>query len=184
MDEIQLSKFLSLVLRHKPETINLTLDPSGWVSVNELLEALAAHGKPVSLQQLQAVVAGSDKQRFALSADKKLIRASQGHSLEVDPGYEPVKPPATLYHGTATRFLDSIKEHGLQKQERQHVHLSTSIDTASKVGSRYGKPVILTIEALRMHLDGYSFYVSANGVWLTDRVPVAYIIFPEGQKGS
>jgi putative RNA 2'-phosphotransferase len=178
MDEVQLSKFLSLVLRHKPETVGLCLDSGGWVSVDELLSACAAHGRTITRAQLEAVVAGSDKKRFAFSAGGNLIRASQGHSLQIDLGYEPAKPPLLLYHGTATRFLDSIRKAGLLKQQRHHVHLSESQETASSVGERYGKLVLLKIEAGQMYEDGHVFCRSANRVWLTEHVPVRYIVFP------
>lgn len=173
------SKFLALVLRHKPETIGLELDESGWVSIDDLLAALSRHGKPLELQQLHDIVENNDKKRFAISEDGKKIRASQGHSLKVDLGYQQAHPPDVLYHGTATRFIASIKETGLIKQNRLHVHLSESIDTASSVGRRYGTLVLLEIDARRMHADGCAFYLSANGVWLTDSVPADYISFPD-----
>lgn len=184
MDEVQLSKFLSLVLRHKPEAIGLVLDSSGWVPVADLLKAMAAHGKSVSLSELQAVVANSEKKRFAFSEDSKMIRASQGHSVEVSLGYESAKPPERLYHGTASRFVDSIRAQGLLKRQRHHVHLSSSIETASSVGARYGKLVLLEIDSGSMFVDGYAFYLSDNGVWLTDHVPVKYINFEANEKLS
>lgn len=172
---VKISKFLSLVLRHKPETIGLTLDPAGWVSVMELLRACTRHNFPLSLEELQAVVATNDKQRFAFSEDGRRIRASQGHSIEVELGYQPAEPPEFLYHGTVERFLPSIRAKGLLKGQRHHVHLSPDVATAAKVGSRRGQPVILTVNSGQMNRDGYAFYQSANSVWLTDHVPAIYI---------
>ena len=177
-DLVKLSKFLSLVLRHKPEEIGIKLDESGWVSVQELLDACAKHGVELDPHKLQAVVQTNDKKRFAFSADGKRIRASQGHSIELDLAYEPAMPPDVLYHGTATRFLDSIRKQGLLKQARHHVHLTDSIDTASKVAARYGKAIVLTIRAHNLHQAGHAFFISANNVWLTEHVPVEYIDFP------
>ncbi|MBE7549825.1 MAG: RNA 2'-phosphotransferase [Anaerolineales bacterium] len=172
---VKISKFLSLVLRHKPETIGLTLDPAGWVSVVELLRACEKHDFPLSREELEAGVATNDKQRFSLSEDGQRIRANQGHSVEVELGYQPAEPPEFLYHGTVERFVPSIRAKGLLKGQRHHVHLSPDITTAAKVGSRRGKPVILTVSSGRMYRAGYRFYQSANGVWLTDRVPTTYI---------
>jgi putative RNA 2'-phosphotransferase len=171
---VKISKFLSLVLRHKPETIGLTLDQAGWVAVSELLIACEQHGFSISPEELQAVVTNNDKKRFAFSQDGLLIRANQGHSIEVELGYQPLQPPEILYHGTVERFLASIMEKGLRKGERHHVHLSPDIATAIKVGARRGQPVILSVNSGQMHQDGYIFYQSANGVWLTDYVPPAY----------
>jgi putative RNA 2'-phosphotransferase len=176
-DLVKLSKFLSLVLRHKPEEIGIALDESGWVSVQDLLDACAKHGVDLDSHKLQSVVQTNDKKRFAFSADGKKIRASQGHSLEVDLAYEPATPPDVLYHGTATRFLDSIRTQGLLKQARHHVHLTDSVGTASNVGARYGRAIVLKIRAHDMHQAGYSFFISANNVWLTEHVPVEYIEF-------
>ena len=174
-EEAKISKFLSLVLRHKPETIGVTLDSAGWISVEELLAAAASHGTKISIAELRSVVENNDKKRFAFSDDGKMIRASQGHSLDVELGYEAAVPPALLYHGTADRFLPSIMKEGLDKRARTHVHLTESIDTAITVGSRYGKVILLHIDAARMHIDGHEFFLSANKVWLTDHVPVSYI---------
>jgi len=175
--KIRISKFLSLVLRHQPEKVGLTLDHEGWVSVAELLNALAAFGFPLTLEELQEVVRSNDKKRFSFSPDRLLIRASQGHSVSVELGYEPKAPPSILYHGTAERFLSSIREQGLIKGQRHHVHLSDNQETATTVGRRYGKPVVLRVASERMHKDGYLFFRSENGVWLTEGVPVAYITF-------
>jgi putative RNA 2'-phosphotransferase len=174
---VRVSKFLSLVLRHQPEEIGLSLDQSGWASVEHLIEASRRRGFEFRLEELQNVVAGNDKKRFSLSEDGLWIRANQGHSIKVELGYAPTAPPEILYHGTAERFLTSIKQQGLIKGKRHHVHLSADVDTAMKVGRRHGKPVVLGIEAGRMSQDGFIFYLSANGVWLTDRVPVQYLMF-------
>jgi putative RNA 2'-phosphotransferase len=172
---IKISKFLSRVLRHKPETIGLSLDKAGWVAVSELLWACERHGFLISRQELEVVVADNDKQRFSFSEDGLRIRANQGHSVEVALGYQPLQPPEILYHGTIERFLASIREKGLLKGRRHHVHLSPDVATAIKVGARRGKPVILMVKSGQMYRDGYIFYQSANGVWLTEHVPAAYI---------
>jgi putative RNA 2'-phosphotransferase len=172
---VKISKFLSLVLRHKPETISLRLDEAGWVNVADLLAALDAHGRPVTRAELEETVATNDKKRFAFNEDGTRIRASQGHSVEVELDYAPAAPPAVLYHGTASRFLGSIFASGLVKGQRHHVHLSADTETALKVGQRHGKPVVLTVRAAAMQTDGHIFYLSANGVWLTDAVPPAYL---------
>lgn len=176
-DLVRDSKFLSLILRHKPETIGLSLDDSGWVEIDILLEALARHKRPLSRDTLMEIVRTNDKKRFAISVDGRRIRASQGHSLDIVLGYRPCVPPDVLYHGTASRFQKSIEDQGLLKKDRHHVHMTASLDTARAVGSRHGKPVILTIDAEAMHRDGYEFFLSDNGVWLTDHVPVSYIDF-------
>jgi putative RNA 2'-phosphotransferase len=177
MQPRQISKFLSLVLRHEPEKIGLSLDAAGWVSVDDLMAACRQHGKMITFEQLKDVVANNDKQRFSFSADGNLIRANQGHSVAVELGYKPATPPVTLFHGTAVRFLNSIKEHGLLKGQRHHVHLSNDIETATKVGQRHGKPMVLYVNAEQMHHDGFIFYLSTNGVWLTEHVPVQYLVF-------
>jgi putative RNA 2'-phosphotransferase len=169
------SKFLSLVLRHRPDAIGITLDAEGWVSVEVLLTACAQHGRAISREQLDAVVRANDKQRFAFSADGSRIRANQGHSLPVDLGLAPVEPPELLYHGTVSRFLESIRREGLTRGNRHHVHLSPDIQTATKVGQRRGRPIVLVIESGRMFRDGHTFYQSKNGVWLTDAVPPDYL---------
>ena len=165
------SKFLSLLLRHKPETIGLTLDENGWADIDELINK----SKEIALTRvlIDEVVADSDKQRFIIEGDR--IRANQGHSIAVDLEFKAVRPPDKLYHGTATRFLDSIMQSGLTKQQRLHVHLSKNIETATAVGKRHGKVVILEVESKKMFEDGYEFYLSENGVWLTDVVPVEYL---------
>jgi putative RNA 2'-phosphotransferase len=169
------SKFLSLVLRHQPEVIGLTLDESGWTSVDELLAKAAAAGTPIDRATLDEIVATNEKKRFTLSDDGTRIRAAQGHSVEVALGIEPVVPPDMLYHGTATRFLDSIRTQGLIPGSRQQVHLSGDEATAVAVGQRHGKPVVLRVAAGRMHAAGYAFYRADNGVWLTDTVPPGFL---------
>jgi putative RNA 2'-phosphotransferase len=174
----RLSKFLSLVLRHQPEVIGVALDAAGWVPVDELLAACRAHGTPIDRALLLELVATSPKQRFALSEDGARIRASQGHSVEVELGYQPAEPPETLFHGTVAASLDAIREGGLRRMERHHVHLSPDADTARAVGARRGAPVVLRVAAGAMHRAGHLFYRSANGVWLTEHVPPDFIELP------
>jgi putative RNA 2'-phosphotransferase len=171
------SKFLSFVLRHSPETIDLKLDENGWANVDELIPQSNKHKVPLDFDLLQVVVATNDKKRFIFNEDKTKIRASQGHSINVELNLNEVAPQGFLYHGTIAASIDSIKETGLQKMSRQHVHLSKDKETAIKVGGRRGKPVILTVDAERMQLEGFKFYLSENGVWLTDEVPARYIEF-------
>lgn len=168
--QIRISKFLSLVLRHKPERIGLQLDAAGWASVDELIRLAKDAGTSMTRQDVEAVVAGNDKQRFALSPKRDRIRASQGHSIDIDLGLEARVPPDRLFHGTATRFLSSILEHGLEPQSRQHVHLSVDVATAVRVGQRHGRPVVLEVSAAAMASAGQEFFCSDNGVWLTSRV--------------
>lgn len=175
----QKSKFLSLILRHKPEVIGLGLDENGWASVEELL-AKAPQGRiRLTFEELKEVVDTNDKKRFAFSDDFTMIRANQGHSLKVDLKLEEKTPPGLLYHGTAIQNLDSIKEQGLIKGQRHHVHLSADKETAVKVGGRHGKPVVLTIASMNMYQSGITFYRSENGVWLTDHVAVQFIDFSQ-----
>lgn len=170
-----ISKYLSLVLRHNPDAAGVTLDAEGWVDVEDLLAGAARHGHSFTRAELEDVVRKSDKQRFAFSSDGQRIRANQGHSVSVDLGLESETPPDVLYHGTVERFLASIMSTGLEKGSRQHVHLSLDIATANRVGGRRGEPVILKIAAASMHADGFRFFCSANGVWLTEQVPPQYI---------
>jgi putative RNA 2'-phosphotransferase len=175
VDSVQLSKFLSFVLRHKPDAIGLVLDPQGWASINELVEKGNAAGTQFSREDLLHVVETSDKKRFSVSADGLRIRAAQGHSVTVELGLSPQEPPSVLYHGTATRFVESILSEGLKPQVRQQVHLSADEATAWRVGQRHGKPAILKVEALRMHAKGFKFFLADNGVWLTDQVPPEFL---------
>lgn len=172
---VRFSMFLSMVLRHEPETIGIALDAQGWVDVEELISKSSAAGTPFTRQELQRVVDKSDKKRFTLSEDGCRIRAAQGHSVSVELGLLPQKPPATLFHGTATRFLASIMAEGLTPQSRQQVHLSADAVTARRVGKRHGKPAILQVYAQGMHARGHAFFIADNGVWLTDRVPPEFL---------
>ncbi len=174
---IKTSKFLSLVLRHRPETIGISLDAGGWVDIDELLKACASHGKEIAMQDLLDVVASNDKQRFIIEGNR--IRANQGHSVEVQLALEPSSPPEYLYHGTAERNWTEISRSGLLPMDRHHVHLSPDRSTAHKVGSRHGKPIVLRVAAQQMVAEGSSFYRSANGVWLCDAVPARYLVRPE-----
>ena len=169
------SKFLSLHLRHQPQALGLTLAPGGWVPVAALLAACAAHGHPLSRAELQELVTGSDKQRFAFDETGQHIRAQQGHSVAVDLQLVAATPPAVLYHGTVAEALPAIRREGLQKMQRHHVHLSPDADTARRVGSRRGAPVILRIDAAGLHQAGATFYESGNGVWLVEAVPPAFM---------
>lgn len=172
-----LSKFLSLLLRHQPERLNLTMDENGWVQVEELLQNLKADGKNVSYEDLKEVVETNNKQRFKLDEAEGRIRANQGHSIQIDAELKTQTPPDILYHGTATKNLDAIKESGLKKMNRQHVHLSQDLETAKKVGGRHGKPVILKVNCQDMLKAGHVFYLSENGVWLADDIPVRFVEF-------
>lgn len=178
MNPKDISKFLSLVLRHDPGKIGISLDENGWTDCRDLIAAAGRYGRTFDYETLVEVVRSNDKQRFSLSDDGEHIRANQGHSVTVDLALEPQVPPAMLYHGTVPKFLESIRASGLCKGERHHVHLSADRVTASKVGERRGKPVILSIRATEMSAAGHSFYVSENGVWLTDAVPPEFIDFP------
>lgn len=176
-DKIKISKFLSLVLRHKPETIDLELDENGWADTNFLIHGMLKANYSIDIKNLKDIVKSSDKQRFKFNDDFSKIRANQGHSINVDLKLEQKLPPEILFHGTATRNIDSIKQNGLLKQNRHHVHLSSDTETAEKVGLRYGKPIVLKIEAGKMSADGFEFYLSENGVWLTEKVDTKYIKF-------
>jgi putative RNA 2'-phosphotransferase len=173
--KFNISKFLSLVLRHKPSAIGIELDAAGWVNITELVEKVCKSGLKLTAERIRQVVAVSDKQRFTISEDGLQIRANQGHSIPVDLGLEEAEPPLLLYHGTSSHNLASIRQQGLIKGKRQYVHLSRDKETATMVGKRYGKPVVLSIKTGCMYQDGFKFYLSANGVWLTDHVPTKYI---------
>lgn len=176
---VKLSRFLSMVLRHDPASIGLVLDANGWADVDLLIAKAQASGQPLDRDRLHRIVADSDKQRFALSPDGARIRANQGHSVEIDLALEPIEPPDRLYHGTADSNLASIVATGLNRGSRQHVHLSSDAATATKVGARHGRPVVLEIKSGLMHREGHRFFRSENGVWLTEHVPVGYIRFPK-----
>jgi putative RNA 2'-phosphotransferase len=175
-DLVAISKQLSYVLRHRPESIGVTLDDAGWVEIDTLLRALATHGRDVTRVELDRVIAGTDKRRFEVDGDR--IRAAQGHSVPVELGLDPATPPSVLFHGTVERFLASIVEHGLRPGRRRQVHLSPDEQTAHTVGARRGEPVVLRIDAGGMHTAGHRFYRAANGVWLTDHVPPQWINLP------
>lgn len=175
----RISKFMSLVLRHQPQTAGLVLDNAGWVDVDDLLTGMNKAGQRVTRGQLETVVAENDKQRFQFSEDGARVRATQGHSVGVELGYEPAIPPEELAHGTPTQFVDSIRREGLKKRQRHDVHLHADLSIASSVGQRRGKPVILRIRAKAMSDAGFEFFVTPNDVWLTDHVPPEFIEFPE-----
>lgn len=171
----QKSKFLSTILRHKPEKIGLKLDKQGWANIDELLEKAAKTYNQMTREELLYVVETNNKKRFAINDAGTQIRASQGHSIKVDLGYQAQVPPMTLYHGTVEKFMPSIQKSGLIKGNRHHVHLSLDLDTATIVGSRRGKPVILVVQSRAMHHAGHKFFFSQNGVWLTEQVPPAFL---------
>ncbi|MET7286806.1 RNA 2'-phosphotransferase [Streptomyces sp. NPDC005573] len=173
---VKVSKYLSKHLRHQPGRIGLTLDAAGWVGIDTLLAAAAAHGFRITREELDHVVAANDKQRFAV--DGPMIRASQGHSVDVSLGLPPATPPPYLYHGTVPASVEAIRATGLKPMRRHDVHLSADRETATRVGARRGRPVVLTVDAGAMHRDGHVFQVSANGVWLTGAVPTRYLRFP------
>jgi putative RNA 2'-phosphotransferase len=170
-----ISKFLSLILRHKPETIGIVVDQNGWTNVKSLLEKSNEYGIQFDLEILKHIVDTNLKKRFAFNSDFSKIRASQGHSLEIELGYTNHKPPQILFHGTSEKSVESIFENGIEKQKRQHVHLSCDIDTAIKVGQRHGKPFVFRILAEEMYNDKFEFYISDNNVWLTSNVPKKYL---------
>lgn len=172
---VKISKYLSKHLRHQPERLGLTLASGGWVEIDALLAACKAHNLSISRAELEEVVEENDKQRFSFDSTGRMIRANQGHSVDVDLGLKAVAPPPLLYHGTAERNVESILKDGLRRMARHHVHLSKDIETAVKVGARHGKPFVLEVMAEAMAEAGYKFYQSANGVWLTDDVPPQYL---------
>lgn len=171
----QLGRFLSLILRHKPSAAGITLDSHGWADVNELIAGVNQTGKQLNREILERIVRGNQKQRYSFNSDHSKIRANQGHSIPVDLEFTPAVPPSFLFHGTTSRFLESIRKQGITRQSRQYVHLSSDRKTAEKVGARHGKPVILVIDAQRMLQDGRTFYLSENGVWLCKDIPWNYV---------
>lgn len=174
-NEINISKFLSLVLRHQPETIGIQLDQNGWADIDELLEKANNHGIQIDRAILNYVVETNQKKRFAFNDTLDKIRASQGHSVDIELGYTNQKPPKILFHGTGEKSVQSILETGLEKRSRQHIHLSSDIETAIKVGQRHGKPYVFKVLAEQMYTDNFQFFISDNGVWLTDNVPAKYL---------
>lgn len=176
----RISKFLSLILRHNPEKIGLELDENGWAEVKDLIAKADKRNVKFSIETLEDIVETNDKKRFAFNDDKTKIRANQGHSIAtIDLELKPIEPPAYLYHGTVGKFMKAIKTNGLQKMSRQHVHLSTHLETATKVANRRGQAIILTVRAGEMHNKGYVFYKSENDVWLTEHVPPEFIEFKD-----
>lgn len=171
----KISKLLSYVLRHHPELIDLTLDKQGWANVEELITKSINDTQGFTFEELDEIVETNDKKRFIFNEDKTKVRANQGHSIGIDLALKPQQPPEFLYHGTAQNNVGSILEKGIEKRSRQHVHLSLDKETATKVGMRHGKPIILTIRTGKMFEDGILFYLSENGVWLTDFVDAQYI---------
>ncbi|NVK88595.1 MAG: RNA 2'-phosphotransferase [Gammaproteobacteria bacterium] len=172
------SKFLSFILRHSPDDIGLELDDNGWADISDIIDKSSSQ---ITLNKdlIEEVISTSDKQRFKLSDDGLRIRANQGHSIKVNLDLTPSEPPEELYHGTASRFVESIMKEGLKAGQRQHVHLSTDLGTARAVGQRYGKPVILKVDSGSMFKQGFTFYLSDNGVWLTEHVPDEYLSMPD-----
>ena len=180
-----LGRFMSYVLRNHPEAAGLTLDSEGWADVDKLMEGMTKAGRPIDRETLERIVRENNKKRYTLSEDGRRIRANQGHSVDVHIEMEKRTPPERLYHGTADRFLDSIKEQGIRRMARQYVHLSPDVPTAVNVGSRHGKPVVLAIDTAQMTADGFDFFISANGVWQSEDIPwryVAEVIYPEKGK--
>ena len=174
MDE-RLSVFISLILRHKPDVIGITLDERGWANVKELIDGINASGRNINMEMLEEIVRTDNKGRYSFNDTKELIRANQGHSVKVNVELKEVKPPDILYHGTATKSLDNIKRQGVRSMSRLYVHLSKDFDTAVNVGSRHGKCAVLVVDAKRMSDDGQKFYLSENGVWLTKYIDWKYI---------
>ena len=168
------SKYISLILRHKPETIGISLDEHGWANVDELINGIAKTHE-INMDILEEIVRTDEKQRYSFNDDKTKIRANQGHSIQVDVELEEKAPPEILWHGTGEKFTSSIDAQGLIPKSRLYVHLSKDKETAVKVGSRHGKPVLYIVKAMEMYRDGYKFYLSKNGVWLTKEVPVKYL---------
>jgi len=175
-ESTKISKFLSYVLRHKPDAIGLTFDENGWADIDELIRK---SDQGLSREDIYEVVRHNDKQRFSISEDRQYICANQGHSISIDLDLKPQTPPEELYHGTVSKFIESIRSYGLKPKQRQHVHLSKDKETAKSVGLRRGTPIILKIKALEMSKAGYDFYLSKNGVWLTKHVPIKFVVFGE-----
>lgn len=174
MKLMKVSKYISLILRHKPEEAGISLDAHGWANVNDLINGVSKIYK-FDMEMLEEIVATDDKQRYSFNEDKTKIRANQGHSVNVDVGFEEGEPPESLYHGTAEKYVNGIKETGIMKKSRLYVYLSADYDTAVMVGKRHGKPVVFCVKSGQMHIDGYKFFKTKNGTWLTDFVPVEYL---------
>ncbi len=174
-NKTNLSRFIALILRHKPEAVGITLDEHGWASVSELLSGINACGNEIDMQTLEEIVVEDEKQRYSFNDDKTKIRANQGHSVNVDVELKKAEPPEILYHGTGEKYVASIKSEGLKPKSRLYVHLSNDRETAVKVGSRHGKPVVFQVNSGEMSRNGYEFFLSENGVWLTKIVPAEYL---------
>ena len=174
MDQKEISKYISLILRHKPEVIGISLDEHGWANVDELIEGVSKT-RPIDMAVLEQIVSEDEKQRYSFNEDKTLIRANQGHSIPVDVELDEKIPPEILYHGTGEKYVNSIDKEGLIPKSRLYVHLSSNEETAYKVGQRHGKPVIYIVKSGEMYRDGYKFFCSVNSVWLTKNVPVQYM---------
>lgn len=175
-NDIKLGRFLSLVLRHKPSAAGIALDAHGWADIDELLSGVQRTGRQIDMDTLERIVRENNKQRYSFNESHTKIRANQGHSIPVDIELREEKPPRRLYHGTAERFLQSILRNGIQKMNRQYVHLSADFQTAMEVGRRHGAPVVIVIDAEAMAQDGMIFYLSENGVWLCDCVAPEYFL--------
>ena len=175
MNKLKLSRFISFILRHKPESVGITLDEHGWASVSELLLGINASGNEIDMKTLEEIVAEDEKQRYSFNTDKTKIRANQGHSVNVDVELKKAEPPEILFHGTGEKYVPSIKIEGLKPKSRLYVHLSSDRETAVKVGSRHGKPVVFEVNSGEMSRRGYEFFLSENGVWLTKIVPAEYL---------
>ena len=171
----RMGKYVSMLLRHHPEEAGVILDEHGWTDVKDLIEKVNPR-YPLTEEILHQLAFGPDKQRYEFSEDGRRIRAVHGHSVKVDLGYEETQPPEILYHGTAEKYRESIEKSGLEKRNRQYVHLSENTEQAKAVGLRHGKLVFYSVKAGEMHDGGYVFYRSKSGVWLTDSVPVKYLI--------
>ncbi|NFO98296.1 RNA 2'-phosphotransferase [Clostridium botulinum] len=169
------SKFMSLILRHKPQEANLILDEYGYANISDLIKGMRDKGYKITIEDVERIVREDNKKRYSFNSDNTKIRANQGHSIRVNLELQSIQPPSVLYHGTSIRFRDNILKEGVKKQSRQYVHLSSDIDTAINVGKRHGSPIIFLINSKEMFEDGYKFYLSENKVWLTDYVPIKYI---------
>ena len=175
MSMTNMGKLISLILRHKPDVVGITLDEHGWANVDELIKGVSKKHK-LTMEMLENIVATDEKQRYSFNEDKTKIRANQGHSINVDVELEEVEPPEILWHGTGEKYVESIKETGLVPKSRLYVHLSDKYTTAVQVGKRHGNPVVFCVKSGQMYTDGYKFYKSKNGVWLTKSVPVEYLV--------
>lgn len=171
-----ISRYISLILRHKPEVIGITIDKHGWAKVEELIQGIEKNNPEFNMEALEEIVRTDNKQRYSFNDDKTLIRANQGHSIPVDVELEEKEPPKILYHGTGEKYIESIGQNGLIPKSRLYVHLSKDVETAKAVGKRHGKEVVYSINSGQMYKDGYKFYLSKNEIWLTKKVPKKYLM--------